>query len=415
MNQSFIEYIKQRGFYNQCTNHNELIKLLKKNTVGYAGFDCTADSLHIGSLVPIMLLRAFQKFNHKPIILLGGGTTLIGDPSGKEETRQILNNDIIKTNKKKLKELFENFLSFNNSFSGALIIDNYEWISKLNYVSFIREIGSHFSVNKMLNLDSVKQRIKRQQNLSFLEFNYVLLQSFDFLELYKMYDCQIQFGGSDQWGNIISGIELVRKKTGKELIGLTSPLITTSSGAKMGKTNKGAVWLTKEKLTPYEYWQYWRNTDDKDVVKFLKLFTELPISEIDKFRSIKGSKLNDAKILLANETTKICHGEIESNKASSSAKNIFSSKNLDSNIPEKNKLKITKEQLNNGILLKELLQITNLTSSIGESKRFIVNGAIKINDKKISDKDYLIKKKDFNEKNIIKISLGKKKHGLIEI
>ncbi len=415
MQNSFLNYINERGFFNQCTNLKGLEKVLEKKSIGYIGFDCTADSLHIGSLVPIMLLRAFQKFGHQPIVLLGGGTTLIGDPSGKDETREILTIEKIKENKEKLKYLFMKFLSFSNTKKNkAILLDNLDWVKKLNYVDFLREIGSQFSINRMLTLESVKQRLNREQNLSFLEFNYSIIQSFDFLELYKKNQCNIQFGGSDQWGNIISGIELVKKKIKQEVFGLTSPLITTSNGIKMGKTNAGAVWLTSEKLSPYEYWQYWRNIDDKDVIKFLLLFTELDLSVIEKYKTSSGSELNSAKILLANEATKICHGEELAKKAEKSANTIFTKNEIDHNIPKKNKLEISNREIKNVISLKQLLVSINLSSSIAESKRLITNGGVKINNDKVFDKEYIIQHSDFSD-NLLFISVGKKRNGIIKL
>ena len=415
MNKSFLEYLNQRGFYNQCTNYENFDLSLKKPLVGYAGFDCTADSLHVGSLVQIMLLRAFQKFGHKPIILLGGGTSLIGDPSGKDETRNILNIKTVNYNKNKLLYLFKKFINFDKSRTGAILVDNFDWIKKINYLDFIRDIGSQFSVNRMLSFDSVKLRLQREQNLSFLEFNYVLIQSYDFLELYKRMECTVQFGGSDQWGNIVSGIELIKKKKNQEVFGLTSPLITTSNGGKMGKTNQGAIWLTSEKLSPYEYWQFWRNTSDSDVIRFLKLFTELPIEQINKFQELKGKDLNEAKILLANEATKICHGENNSTKAYNSSIKIFNNNQIDESIPEKNIFKVDSNYLKDGFILKEALIKINFSNSNGESKRLIINGGVRINNIKISDKDYKITESDFGEEKKIKISVGKKKYGLITI
>ena len=415
MQNSFLNYINERGFFNQCTNLKGLEKALEKKSIGYIGFDCTADSLHIGSLVPIMLLRAFQKFGHQPIVLLGGGTTLIGDPSGKDETREILTIEKIKQNKEKLKSLFKKFLSFSNTKKNkAILLDNLDWVKKLNYVDFLREIGSQFSINKMLALESVKQRLNREQNLSFLEFNYSIIQSFDFLELYKKNQCNIQFGGSDQWGNIISGIELVKKKIKQEVFGLTSPLITTSNGIKMGKTNAGAVWLTSEKLSPYEYWQYWRNIDDKDVIKFLLLFTELDLSVIEKYKTSSGSELNSAKILLANEATKICHGEESAKQAEKSANTIFAKNEIDLNIPEKNKLEVSNKEIQSAMSLKQLLVSINLSSSIAESKRLIKNGGVKINNNKVLDKEYIIQHSDFCD-NLMFISVGKKRNGIIKL
>ena len=411
---NFISHITERGFFNQCTNTNLLNLVLKKPTIAYIGFDCTGDSLHIGSLLPIMLLRAFQKYGHAPIVLLGGGTTLIGDPSGKDETREILTPEKINQNKNKLKTIFSKFLSFEDKKTPAKILDNYEWIKNLNYVNFIRDIGSQFSVNRMLTFESVKQRLAREQHLSFLEFNYSIIQSYDFLELYKNHNCMIQFGGSDQWGNIVSGIELIKKKTGRETIGLTTPLITTSSGQKMGKTNKGAIWLDNDKLNYYDYWQYWRNVDDKDVIKFLKLFTDIDIKEINKFNNLSGSEFNKVKILLANETTKICHGEEFAKKAEQSSMKIFSERKIDKNIPDKNKVTISKNEIQKTKSLKEFLVLLNLSKSLGESKRLIENGGVKINNLKILDKNYIIRENDFDN-NLINISVGKKRNGLIEI
>ena len=413
MKKDFLEYIKQRGFYNQCTNDEGLIKELDNNLVAYTGFDCTAESLHIGSLVQIMMLRTFQKFGLKPIVLLGGGTTMIGDPSGKDETRKILNLEKINKNKNNLKNLFEKFLDFKSVNNKAIFVDNYEWLSKLDFITFVRDIGSQFSVNKMLSFESVKLRLERQQNLSFLEFNYMILQSYDFLELYKKYNCKLQFGGSDQWGNIISGIDLVKRKKSTELFGLTSPLIKTSTGEKMGKTNSGAIWLTEEKLSSYEYWQYWRNTSDKDVINFLKLFTEVDLIEIKKFERLKGSELNDAKILLANETTKICHGPEKASIAEKSARLLFDNKSITNNIPEKHIIKINLN-IQKEYSLKEALVDINLTSSLGDSKRLIDNGGVKLNDLKITNKNYVLTSKDFKN-NLLKVSVGKKKHGLVKI
>ncbi len=414
MSNNFINHITERGFFNQCTNIDLLNLILKKSATAYIGFDCTADSLHIGSLLPIMLLRIFQKHGHIPIVLLGGGTTLIGDPSGKDVTREILTVERINNNKEKLKKIFSKFLSFDNNKNSAIILDNYEWIKNLNYVNFIRDIGSQFSVNRMLTFESVKQRLSREQHLSFLEFNYAIIQSYDFLELHNNYNCNIQFGGSDQWGNIVSGIELIKKKKRLETIGLTTPLMTTSSGQKMGKTNKGAIWLDNDKLNYYEYWQYWRNVDDNDVIKFLKLFTEIDINEINKYKNFSGSELNKIKILLANEATKICHGEELAKKAEQSSMKIFSEGKIDKNIPEKNKLALFKKDLYKHKSLKEYLVLLNLSKSLGESKRLIESGGVKINDNKITDKNYIIKKTDLNN-NLINISVGKKRKGLIEI
>ncbi|MDC3176243.1 tyrosine--tRNA ligase [Alphaproteobacteria bacterium] len=407
---TFLDYIKSRGYFNQCTNEEGLKKQLSKKLVAYTGFDCTAESLHVGSLVQIMMLRTFQKFGFKPIILLGGGTTLIGDPSGKDKTRKILNKEIIELNKQKITSIFERFLKFDNSYNSALILDNHDWLSNLNFIDFIRDIGSQFSVNRMLSFESVKQRLDREQNLSFLEFNYVLLQSYDFLKLYSDYGCNIQFGGSDQWGNIVSGIDLIKKKKKTDRVfGLTSPLITTANGEKMGKTVRGAVWLTKEKLSPYEYWQFWRNTSDSDVSKFLCLFTDISSEKIREISSLEGSELNNAKVLLANEATKICHGEEESKKAEQNSLKIFSNHSSDAELPKKNKFSLDEKEV---IKLRDLLIKINLCNSSSESKKMIESGAVRIDGVKVEDKNFELKKLNYKTK-MIKISVGKKKHGIL--
>ena len=421
MKNDFLKYIKSRGFLHQCTNDKILEKKLNQSKVGYIGFDCTSDCLHVGSLLPLMLLRSFQKFGHTPIILLGGGTTLVGDPSGKDETRKILSEDDINNNKKKLKKIFEKFLSFTSS-NKAIIVDNYEWLINLNYISFLREVGSKFSVNKMLSLESIKQRLSREQNLSFLEFNYSLLQAYDFLELQKRYNCEIQFGGSDQWGNIVSGIDLVRKLSQKEVFGVTTPLITTSNGKKMGKTEDGAIWLSEEKLAVDQFWQFWRNTSDKDVINFLYLFTEIEDQQIEEFKNLEGSELNEVKILLANEVTKLCHNDEKSKKAEKEAKSILATKSFDNQTLKDSKNKITYNvtQIENGLTLKQSLLELKLCKSNGEAKRLIDQGAVKINEEVIKEKDFIFTKKKFSEgpdKGFLYaiIYVGKKKFGVVEL
>ena len=410
MKLNFLDYIKSRGYFNQCTNEKGLEKTLSKKIIAYTGFDCTSDSLHVGSLLQIMMLRTLQKFGFKPIVLMGGGTTLIGDPSGKDKTREILNKEKIQFNKKKISDIFKRFLRFDNSETSAIILDNFDWLSKLNFIQFAREIGSQFSVNRMLTFESIKQRLDREQHLSFLEFNYVLLQSYDFLKLYQKHGCNLQFGGSDQWANIVSGIDLIKRNCDTEnIFGLTSPLITTANGEKMGKTVKGAVWLNKEKISPYEYWQFWRNTADNDVEKFLNLFTEIPSLEIKNLSSIKGAKLNEAKILLANEATKICHGENESKKAEYNSLKIFSNITTDTELPDKNKFYLKKRE---SIKLRELLVKIHLCNSTSESKKMISGGAVRIDGEKIEDKNLDIKKEGF-KKQTLKISVGKKKYGIV--
>ncbi len=420
MNDQFLDFIKKRGFVSQCTDEINLKKTLKTKTIGYIGFDCTSDSLHVGSLLPLMILKHFQNFGHMPIVLLGGGTTLIGDPSGKDETRKILSAEEINFNKKKLKKVFEKFLSFNSSKENtALLVDNYDWLSNLNLINFLRDVGSKFSVNKMLSLESIKQRLKREQNLSFLEFNYSILQAFDFFELFKKYNCTVQFGGSDQWGNIVSGIDLIKKtKNTEQVFGLTSPLITTSNGKKMGKTADGAIWLSKEKCSVQNFWQYWRNTADEDVIKFLYLFTDLEIDKIDKYKDLDGSNLNDVKVILANEVTKICHGESESKNAEQEAKKILVNKDLDLETIKKCENKIIfnkKEKIN--ISLKQALVELKLCNSNSEAKKLITQGAVRLNDKAITDKDYELNNNNFinNEARYVVIYVGKKKYGVIQL
>ncbi|MEE2695301.1 MAG: tyrosine--tRNA ligase [Pseudomonadota bacterium] len=423
MLKDFYDLISSRGFLHQSTDDNGIKKLLLKKTSGYIGFDCTSDSLHVGSLLPLMLLRAFQKCGHKPIILLGGGTTLIGDPSGKDETRRILQKKDILKNKKKLMRIFKKFLSFDSSLGNcAEILDNYMWLGNLKLISFLRDIGSKFSVNRMLGLDSIKQRLKREQNLSFLEFNYSIFQAYDFLLLHEKYNCMLQFGGSDQWGNIVSGIDLIKREKNQQVYGLTTPLVTNSSGKKMGKTSEGAVWLSEEKFSVQDFWQFWRNTSDNDIIKFLKLFTEISTKEIKRYENLEGSELNKLKIILANEVTTLCHGKEKSRKAESEAKSILSSKNFNTNIFDtcEQKLSIKIKSLKQGIFLKKILIDLKLTQSNGQSKRLIEQGAVKLNEQIVKEKDLLITKNDFTENpekknSYLIIYVGKKKYGVVEL
>ncbi len=424
MYKDFYDLILSRGLIHQSTDDEGIKKLLSKKTTGYIGFDCTSDSLHVGSLLPIIILRHFQKYGHKPIILLGGGTTLVGDPSGKDETRKILSKSDIDKNKNKLKKIFEKFLSFDKSKENcAVIVDNYNWLGKLHLIEFLRDIGSKFSINKMLNLESIRQRLNREQHLSFLEFNYSIFQAYDFVVLYDKYNCMIQFGGSDQWGNIVSGIDLVKKEKNGFTFGLTSPLVTTSSGQKMGKTNQGAVWLDEEKFSVNDFWQYWRNTSDQDVIKFLKYFTDININEINKFKKFSGVELNNIKILLANEVTTLCHGEEKSKKAEIVAKNLHKLTNINSKIIDnfERKIIVKSDDLNSGLTLKQILIDLKLSNSNGQSKRLIEQGAVKINDKLIEDKDKLISNDEFtkhpskNNHYYFIVLVGKKKYGLVEL
>jgi len=402
---TFLKILKQRGFLHQLTDEIKLDDFLYKNqSVAYIGFDCTASSLHVGSLIQIMMLRWFQKCGHQPIVLLGGGTTKIGDPSGKDSARPVLNKKIIEKNKNALKIVFSNYLNFEKGTNKAILVDNNEWLDGLNYISFLRENGPFFSVNKLINLESMKLRLEREQNLSFLEFNYPIFQAYDFYKLNKNLNCKIQMGGSDQWGNIVNGIELVRKKTKKESFGITSPLLTTSSGSKMGKSEKGAIWLNKDLLSDHDFWQFWRNTEDDDVIKFLKLFTELDLDEISDLKKLQGSEINKAKILLANEVTKICRGEVASLKASQIAEDTFKKSIINLDLP---KVIINDKY----ITLIEIVRMFNFCNTNGEVRRLVKGNGVKINDKIVDNDNIKFIKEEYE--NPIKISVGKKKHGLL--
>ena len=410
----FITEIATRGFIHQATDLNKLDKILsqRKPITGYIGFDCTAKSLHVGSLIQIMLLRWFQKFGHRPIVLLGGGTSLVGDPSGKDESRKLINREIINENSKNLRKVFQKFINFDGMSNNALLLNNEDWLTKLSYIDFLRDYGKHFSVNRMLNFDSVKRRLDREHNLSFLEFNYMILQAFDFLELSRRYDCILQMGGSDQWGNIVNGVELSRRVSAtsgdnKELFGLTSPLITTAGGNKMGKTEKGAVWLDSDFYSPWEYWQFWRNTSDQDVTRFLKLFTEIDITEIKKLESLKGEELNDAKKILANSATTLLHGKENATESENTAKNIFEDKNVQDYLPT---IYIDLKEIDKKISILDLFVINNsLLSSKNEARRLIRGGGAKINNQSIKDENLVIDKSFFSS-NFIVLSAGKKRH-----
>ncbi len=411
MKNKFLSEMKSRGYINQCTDFEKLSEECSKNSItGYIGFDCTASSLHVGSLLQIMILRLMQKYGHRPIILLGGGTTLIGDPSGKEATRKILSESQIKKNIKSIKKVFNKLLNSKSGKTKPIFVDNSSWLKKLKYIEFLRNIGSHFTINKMLTFDSVKLRLEREQSLSYMEFNYMILQAYDFYQLFKTKNCILQIGGSDQWGNIVNGVELIRRILQKNSYGLTSPLITLASGAKMGKTEKGAIWLNEELFSPYDYWQFWRNTDDADVKRFLYFFTEIDIKEIDDlFKNEKN--INNIKILLANEATKILHGVEASKKSEQTAKAVFISGGSGSELPE---IKIKKENFNKGIKLLDLLSENKIMTSKSEARRAIENKGVKIENKIINDVNTIIQSNSF-KKNIFKISYGKKKHYLIKI
>ena len=411
MNQNFIDEIKSRGFFHQCTDIENLSKLINNKPVkAYIGFDCTAPSLHVGSLLQIMCLRLLQKYGHQPIVLLGGGTTLIGDPSGKDATRKILEEKTITENINKIKKVFEKLLDFKNKKTSPIFVNNAEWLKKLNYIEFLREIGKHFTINKMLSFDSVKLRLEREQSLSYMEFNYMILQAFDFYKLNETKDCVLQIGGSDQWGNIVNGVELIRKINSKESYGLTTPLITLSTGAKMGKTEKGAVWLNEELFSSYEYWQFWRNTNDADVEKFLKFFTEIDLNKLNEIIK-KEKNINNLKILLANEATKILHGEQKASEAERTAKETFDGSGVGKNLPE---IKINKKLIDQGISILDLISNNKIFSSKSEARRAIQEKGIKINDKLETDEKRIIKFNDFINSEYLKISHGKKRHYLIK-
>tara|TARA_B100000579_G_scaffold434792_1_gene456502 strand:+ start:91 stop:1332 length:1242 start_codon:yes stop_codon:yes gene_type:complete len=412
MKNSFLSEMSSRGFLSQCTDLDKLNKIsTQKSIIAYIGFDCTASSLHVGSLLQIMVLRLLQRHGHQPIVLLGGGTTLIGDPSGKDSTRKILKQKNIKKNISSIKKVFERLLKPKNKKTKPIFVDNYSWLQKLNYIDFLRDVGKHFTINKMLTFDSVKLRLDREQSLSYMEFNYMILQAYDFYQLFKKYNCILQMGGSDQWGNIVSGVDLIRRILQKESFGLTTPLITLSSGAKMGKTEKGAVWLDKKLFSPYDYWQFWRNTADEDVKKFLKYFTEINENDLSKIIDNEND-INKLKILLANEATKILHGEKLSKQSESTAKETFQGGGFGKNLPE---IEISLSQLESGINILECLSKNNIVSSKSEARRAIKGNGIKINEQLIVDEKKIINKNDLTENNVIKISYGKKKHFLIKI
>ena len=411
MKNKFLGEMQSRGYISQCTDIEKLSEISNKKSIsGYIGFDCTASSLHVGSLLQIMILKLMQKHGHRPIVLLGGGTTLIGDPSGKDSTRKILKQMEINKNIKSIKKVFKKVLDFSNNKTRPIFVDNSHWLTKLKYIQFLRDIGSHFTINKMLTFDSVKLRLEREQSLSYMEFNYMILQAYDFYQLFKKENCILQIGGSDQWGNIVNGIDLIRRILKKDSFGLTSPLITLASGAKMGKTEKGAVWLNEKLFSVYDYWQFWRNVDDRDVKKFLYFFTEIEYEKINTLCE-KEENINNLKILLANQATSILHGKSAAKKAQKTAKETFEDKSLSLNLPE---IKVNSEEVKKGISLIDLLSVNGVMSSKSEARRAILNNGLKINDKLVGDIKRTLKSEDFEEK-ILKISYGKKKHFKVKI
>ena len=407
----FLKVLSERGFIHQCSDYQGLDdKARKGELIAYIGFDCTASSLHVGSLLPIMMLRWLQKTGGKPVPLMGGGTTRVGDPSGKDESRKILTLDDIENNKNGIKQVFSHFLTFGDGKHDAIMPDNAEWLTKLNYIDFLRDVGRHFSVNRMLAMDSVKMRIDRDQELSFLEFNYMCLQSYDFVELNRRYGCILQMGGSDQWGNIVTGVDLGRRMGTEQLYALTTPLLTTASGAKMGKTAAGAVWLNADMLSVYDYWQFWRNTEDRDVGRFLKLFTELPMDEIAKLDSLGGSENNEAKKILATEATAMLHGREKAEKAAETARVTFEQGQTSTDLPT---ITLTQAQLSQRIGVLTAFVEAGLVASTGEARRQIKGGGLRLNDEVVQDDKLLIEASHQEQNGVIKLSLGKKKHVLL--
>jgi tyrosyl-tRNA synthetase len=407
----FLHELESRGYVHQITDEPGLDRLARTETItGYIGFDCTAPSLHVGHLLSIMMLRKLQQTGHRPIVLIGGGTTKVGDPSGKDEARKLLSDAEIASNIAGIEQVFTKFLSFGKGASDALMINNADWLDRLNYIDFLRDYGRHFSINRMLTYDSVKLRLEREQPLSFIEFNYMVLQAYDFIELYRRYGCRLQMGGSDQWGNIVSGIELGRRTDGAELFGLTSLLLTTSSGAKMGKTAQGAVWLNPDMLSPYDYWQYWRNCEDADVERFLKLFTELQLKEIDKLAKLKGAELNEAKKILATEATALVHGRDAADRAEDTARATFEQGVIAASLPT---VEVKRAELKKGVGVLNASLLAGFVQSTGEARRQIKGGGLKVNDEAVSDERRLLTLSDLTEDGVIKLSLGKKRHVLI--
>jgi len=408
----FLRTVIERGYMHQCTDLAGLDDLARDGVVtAYIGFDATADSLHAGSLVSIMLLRTLQRTGHRPVVLMGGGTTRVGDPSGKDDSRRLLGDEQIDANIQGIKGIFERFLTFGDGPTDAVMINNADWLNSLNYIDLLRDVGSHFTINRMLTFDSVKLRLEREQPLTFLEFNYMILQSYDFVELSRRLGCHLQMGGSDQWGNIVNGVELGRRVDGTELYGLTTPLLTTASGAKMGKTAAGAIWLNADKLSPYDYWQFWRNTEDADVGRFLRLFTDLPLAEIKRLEALEGAEINDAKIALANEATTLCHSAEAAASAAETARKTFAEGGVGDDLPVAT---VPRAELEAGLAVVDLFVRTGLTASKGEARRFIQGGGARMNDVPISDVQTAAGLPDITGQGHIKLSIGKKRHALVK-
>jgi tyrosyl-tRNA synthetase len=407
----FLHELKARGFIHQSTDGAGLDRLARSERItGYIGFDCTAPSLHVGNLVSIMMLRKLQRAGHRPVVLIGGGTTKVGDPSGKDEARKLLSDAEIAANVAGIESVFRKFLSFGHGPGDAVMVNNSDWLGALNYIDFLRDYGRHFSVNRMLTYDSVKLRLEREQPLSFIEFNYMVLQAYDFVELWRRLGCRLQLGGSDQWGNIVSGIELGRRADGVELFGVTSPLLTTASGAKMGKTASGAVWLNPDMLSPYDYWQYWRNTEDGDVERFLKLFTELPLKEVGNLAKLKGAELNEAKKILATEATALVHGRDAADRAAETARATFEQGETTTSLPT---VHVPRADLEKGLGVLSASVLVGFVQSTGEARRQIKGGGLKVNDVAVTDERRLLTVSDLTGDGVIKLSFGKKRHVLI--
>ncbi len=404
----FLNVLASRGFIHQVSEPEALDALARSSKItAYIGFDCTAPSLHVGSLLPIMMLYWLQQTGHRPIALMGGGTTRVGDPSGKDESRRLLTDELINENLKGIRAVFTKFLKFEDEGGSAIMANNADWLNTLNYIDFLRDIGRHFSVNRMLAFDSVKLRLDRQQELSFLEFNYMILQAYDFVELHRRHGCVLQMGGSDQWGNIVSGIDLGRRLHNAQLFALTAPLITTSSGAKMGKTAAGAVWLSPDQVSPYEYWQYWRDTEDADVARFLKLFTVLPLADIERLAALQGEEINEAKKVLATEATTLVHGREAAEQAAATARTTFEQGGLGANLPT---IEVPRAQLKAGISVLSAFVRAGLAASNGEVRRAIANNAIMVNDARITSEKATIGEADITADGVVKLSLGRKRH-----
>jgi len=412
----FLNVLANRGFIHQVSEPEALDALARSATItAYIGFDCTAPSLHVGSLLPIMMLYWLQQTGHRPIALMGGGTTRVGDPSGKDESRRLLTDEIIGENLKGIRAIFAKFLKFEdaggNADSNAIMANNADWLNGLNYIDFLRDIGRYFSINRMLAFDSVKLRLERQQELSFLEFNYMILQAYDFVELYRRYGCVLQMGGSDQWGNIVNGIDLGRRLHNAQFFALTTPLITTSSGAKMGKTAAGAVWLNADLVSPYDYWQYWRNTEDADVARFLKLFTTLPLDEIDRLAALKDAEINEAKKVLATEATALVHGRATAEQAAATARTTFEEGGLGASLPS---VEVPRADLKAGLSVLVAFVKAGLATSNGEVRRAIANNAIMVNDARVTSEKAVIGEADVTAEGVVKLSLGRKRHVLLK-